>query len=104
LRFDRGEPIGAVWFGVWLFDKRYPDRDQGADERIPTDVDTRDAWQPRAIRDAEPGGVISRRTASLEVDARVVDMSYGMGALPAESYFVRVTIELRAWSRHGTNG
>jgi hypothetical protein len=31
-------------------------------------------------------------------------MSYGMGALPAESYFERLTIELRAWSRHGTAG
>jgi len=48
--------------------------------------------------------VISLRTASLEVEARVVDMSYGMGALPAESYFERLTIELRAWSRHGTAG
>jgi hypothetical protein len=48
---------------------------------------------------AESGGVIYLQTASLEVEARVVDLVYGEGALPPESFFERATIELRAWSR-----
>jgi hypothetical protein len=43
--------------------------------------------------------VIYLQTASLEVEARVVDLVYGEGALPPESFFERATIELRAWSR-----
>ena len=102
-----GEPKKVSAFEVWLFDKNdiqtvtkvlmsgYTHRD----------VDTRDRLAAKGDPvTAEPGGVISLRTASLEVEARVVDMSYGMGALPAESYFERLTIELRAWSRHGAAG
>ena len=102
-----GEPKKVSAFEVWLFDKN--------DIQTVTkvlmsgytyrDVDTRDRLAAKGDPvTAEPGGVISLRTASLEVEARVVDMSYGMGALPAESYFERLTIELRAWSRHGTTG
>jgi hypothetical protein len=102
-----GEPKKVSAFEVWLFDKN--------DIQTVTkvlmsgytyrDVDTRDRLAAKGDPvTAEPGGVISLRTASLEVEARVVDMSYGMGALPAESYFERLTIELRAWSRNGTTG
>jgi hypothetical protein len=102
-----GEPKKVSAFEVWLFDKN--------DIQTVTkvlmsgytyrDVDTRDRLAAKGDPvTAEPGGVISLRTASLEVEARVVDMSYGMGALPAESYFERLTIELRAWSRDGAVG
>lgn len=102
-----GEPKKVSAFEVWLFDKN--------DIQTVTkvlmsgytyrDLDTRDRLAAKGDPvTAEPGGVISLRTASLEVEARVVDMSYGMGALPAESYFERLTIELRAWSRDGASG
>ena len=45
--------------------------------------------------------MISLQTASLEVEARIVDMIYGESALPSQSFFERLTIELRAWSRDG---
>ena len=45
---------------------------------------------------AEPGGTVFLETASLEVEARIVDMKYGSSALPNESFFERMTIELRA--------
>ncbi len=48
---------------------------------------------------ASSGEVIRLETASLEVEARVVDFKYGEGPLPPESYFERLTIELRAWPR-----
>jgi hypothetical protein len=50
---------------------------------------------------AESGGVVSLETASLKIDVRVVDMSYGEGPLPEESFFDRVTVELMAWQTAG---
>ncbi len=99
-----GEPKKVSAFEVWLFDKNdiqtvtkvlmsdYAFRDDESRSRLAAKGD------PVA---AEPGGVISLQTASLEVEARIVDMSYGQGALPDQSYFERLTIELRAWSRDG---
>ncbi len=46
---------------------------------------------------AESGGLISLETASLRVEVRIVDMSYGEGALPSESFFEHLTVELQAW-------
>ncbi len=45
------------------------------------------------------GAVVNLQTASLEVEARIVDMKYGEGPLPQDSFFERLTIELRAWPR-----
>jgi hypothetical protein len=47
----------------------------------------------------ESGGVVELQTASLEVEARVVDFVYGEGVLPPRSFFERVTLELRAYQR-----
>jgi hypothetical protein len=47
----------------------------------------------------EPGAVVVLETASLQVEARIVDLTYGGGALPPESFFERMTIELRAASK-----
>jgi hypothetical protein len=38
-------------------------------------------------------------TATLVLRARVMDMSYGAGPLPAESYFERLTLELSIWQK-----
>jgi hypothetical protein len=51
----------------------------------------------------EPGAVVVLETASLMVEARIVDQSYGGGALPPESFFERMTIELRAASKLGAD-
>ncbi len=97
-----GEPKKVSAFEVWLFDKNdiqtvtkvlmsdYAFRDDETRSRLSAKGDP---------VPAEPGGVVSLQTASLEVEARVVDMSYGRGTLPEGSYFERLTIELRAWSR-----
>ena len=47
----------------------------------------------------EPGAKVLLETATLTLEARVVDMGYGSGALPAESNFERLTLELAAWPR-----
>lgn len=99
-----GEPNKVAAFEVWLFDKndiqtvtkvlmsRYAFQDEETRNRLSAKGDP-------AV--AEPGGVVSLQTASLEVEARIVDLTYGESALPSESFFDRLTIELRAWSRDG---
>jgi hypothetical protein len=100
-----GEPNKVSAFEVWLFDKNdiqtvtkvlmssYAHNDAETRKRLSAKGD------PIV---AEPGSVISLQTASLEVEARIVDMTYGESALPSQSFFERLTIELRAWSREAT--
>lgn len=94
-----GEPKKVSAFEVWLFDKNdiqtvtkivlsgYSFKDEETLSRISAKGD------PVL---AESGGVVELETASLRVEARIVDMNYGSGALPQESFFERMTIELKA--------
>jgi hypothetical protein len=101
-----GDPKKVSAFEVWLFDKN--------DIQTVTKVlMSRYAYQDEATRNrmaakgdpilGEPGAVVVLETASLQVEARIVDLSYGGGALPAESFFERMTIELRAASKLGVD-
>jgi hypothetical protein len=97
-----GDPKKVSAFEIWLFDKNdiqtvtkvvlsgYAFNDEETRNRLAAKGD------PVL---AEAGGTVSLSTASLEVEARVVDMTYGEGPLPPESFFDRFTIELRAWPR-----
>jgi hypothetical protein len=38
-------------------------------------------------------------TASLQLQAKVIEMVYGQGALPTGSYFERLTLELSVWAK-----
>jgi len=98
------EPKKVAAFEVWLFDKndiqtvtkvlmsRYAFNDDESHNRLAAKGD------PVL---AESGGMVSLVTASLKIDVRIVDMSYGEGPLPEESFFERVTIELMAWQTTG---
>ena len=101
-----GDPKKVSAFEVWLFDKN--------DIQTVTKVlMSRYTFQDEATRNrmaakgdpilGEPGAVVVLETASLQVEARIVDQSYGGGALPAESFFERMTIELRAASKLGVD-
>ncbi len=97
-----GEPNKVSAFEVWLFDKN----DIQTVTKVVmsnyahNDAETRNRLSAKGDPTvAEPGGVISLQTASLEVEARIVDMTYGESALPSQSFFERLTIEIRAWSR-----
>lgn len=94
-----GDPKKVSAFEVWLFDKN----DIQTVTKIImskytfSDEETRN--QLAAKGDpvmAEGGEVVELETASLRVEARIVDISYGEGALPKESFFERMTIELKA--------
>jgi hypothetical protein len=91
-------------FEVWLFDKN--------DIRTVTKVLMSDhAFNDDALRAkletkgeaklAKPGDKLILETATLRIQARVVDLAYGSGPLPPNSFFERITIELAAWKRQG---
>lgn len=97
-----GEPKKVSAFEVWLFDKN--------DIQTVTKVlmssygfnDEATRAQMAAKGDpvlAENGAVVYLETASLMVEARIVDMSYGQSALPQESFFERMTIEVNAYPK-----
>lgn len=97
-----GDPKRVTAFEVWLFDKN--------DIQTVTKVlMSQHAFSDEATRQrlaakgeplpAAPGREMVLETASLRLLARVVDMSYGAGALPSESFFERLTLELVAWPK-----
>jgi hypothetical protein len=49
--------------------------------------------------EAISGGQTVLETATLKLVARVVDMSYGSGALPENSYFDSMVLELAIWQK-----
>jgi hypothetical protein len=92
---------------VWLFDKN--------DIRTVTKVLMSDhAFNDDALRaklapkgeavKAEPGLRVGLETASLRIQARVVDVSYQAGAMPPNAVFERITLELASWKREGQAG
>jgi len=95
-----GEPKRVTAFEVWLFDKNDI-------QTVTQVVMSRHAFSDDATRQklaakgepvlAEPGRELILETATLRLLARVVDIYYGSGSLPAESYFDRMTLELTVW-------
>jgi hypothetical protein len=95
-----GDPKKVSAFEIWLFDKNdiqtvtkvlmsgYAYNDEETRSRLAAKGD------PVL---AESGGIIELETASLRVEARIVDLTYGQGALPSGSFFERIAIELRAF-------
>ncbi len=97
-----GEPKKVSAFEVWLFDKN----DIQTVTKILlskyayNDEDTRATLAAKGdMFMAESGETVVLETASLQVEARIVDLSYGEGALPSESFFDRLTIELKAFPK-----
>ncbi|MCK5316489.1 MAG: hypothetical protein KAJ55_01175 [Anaerolineales bacterium] len=94
-----GDPKKVSAFEVWLFDKNDIQTVTKIIMSKYTFSDEETRSQLAAKGDpvmAEGGEVVELETASLRVEARIVDMSYGEGALPKESFFDRMTIELKA--------
>ena len=92
-----GEPAKVTAFEIWLFDK--------SDIRTITKVlMSQYAYDDDALRTrlapkgdpvlAELGRSIVLETTSLRVDARVVDLEYDGGAVPPQSQFTKLTVEL----------
>lgn len=97
-----GEPKKVTAFEVWLFDKN--------DIQTVTKVlMSEHAYNDPTIRQRliskgepvliQPDQRILLETATLQLEARIVDQNYGQGALPTNSYFERMTLELSVWPR-----
>lgn len=97
-----GDPKKVTAFEVWLFDKNdirtvtkvvmseHAFGDEGLKSRL--------AAKGEPVQ-AKSGGVVEMETATLKVAARVVDMQYGSGALPPNSFFQQLTLEISAWKK-----
>jgi hypothetical protein len=97
-----GDPKKVTAFEVWLFDKN--------DIQTVTKVlMSQHAYNEPSINQrlaskgepvlAEPGKHIVLETATLQLEARVVSMNYGQGALPGSSFFEQMTLELAVWPK-----
>ncbi len=95
-----GEPDKVTALEAWLFDKN--------DIRTVTKVLMSEyAFHDEALRDklapkgepvlAEAGKDVILETRVLRLRARIVEVEYGKGNLPSQSYFEQMTIELAAW-------
>jgi hypothetical protein len=97
-----GEPKKVTALEIWLFEEN--------DIKTATKVlMSEHAYNDPTIRGRlEPKGdliLLKRReeilleTANLQLLATVVDLEYGMGSMPQNSYFQRVTLEFAIWPR-----
>jgi hypothetical protein len=99
-----GDPKKVTAFEVWLFDKN--DIQTITKVLMSEHAYNDPATSQRLMSKGEPvvieaGQHILLETATLQLEARVIDMNYGQGALPASSYFERLTLELAIWQKNG---
>ncbi len=97
-----GDPKKVSAFEVWLFDKNdiqtvtkvlmseHAFNDPTINQRLAS------KGEPVVV---EPGKIVLLETATLQLEARVVDINYGKGALPENSFFERLTLELAIWPK-----
>lgn len=99
-----GEPKRVTAFEVWLFD-------QNDIKTVTKVLMSGHAYYDDGVRSelekkgepilAEPGKEFSLTTNNLMIVGRVMDMGYGEGPLPEESFFDRLSIELSVWPNDG---
>lgn len=97
-----GDPKKVTASEVWLFDKN--------DIRTVTKVlMSEHAFNDQALRTklapkgeavlATPGGTITLQTQTLRVQVKIMDLQYGEGSLPPNSFFERLIVEIAAWPK-----
>jgi hypothetical protein len=97
-----GEPKRVSAFEVWLFDKNEI-------QTVTKVVMSGHAYYDNNIRQrlavrgepvlAEPGMDTLLDTTSFRLAVRAIDMAYGQGAMPPESYFDKLSLELIIWQK-----
>ncbi len=97
-----GEPKRVTAFEIWLFDKNDI-------QTVTKVVMSEHAYEDEKIRVrleskgepilAETGKQVLLETATLQLEARIVDMEFGEGAAPDRSFFERLTLELSVWPK-----
>ena len=99
-----GDPKKVTALEVWLFDKN----DIKTATKVLMSSHAYNDPELRARLEAkgelvllEPQGQIILETAALQLLVTVSDLAYGVGAMPPDSYFDRVTLELAIWPKEG---
>jgi hypothetical protein len=97
-----GDPKKVTAFEVWLFDKN--DIQTVTKVLMSAHAFNDDAVKQRLAAKGEPveaktGEKVVLETQTLKLEARVVDMIYGEGALPPESFFDQAILELAIWQK-----
>ncbi|MDL1912849.1 hypothetical protein FBQ81_19505 [Chloroflexi bacterium CFX6] len=101
-----GEPKKVAALEVWLFDKNDIKTATKVlmSEHAYNDPNIRARLEPKGdLHVVKPGEQVLLETETLQLLATVVDLEYGVGALPPNSYFERITLELAIWPRSGSN-
>ncbi|MCC6804015.1 MAG: hypothetical protein IT319_14125 [Anaerolineae bacterium] len=99
-----GDPAKAAAIEVWLFDKDDFVRTVTkvfVSEYAYNDPSLRSKLEAKGdLMLAQPGATVLMETNTLRLQARIVDMQYGTGPLPPNSYFEKMTLELAAWRKN----
>ena len=97
-----GDPKKVTALEVWLFDKNdiqtvtkilmseHASSDSAIRQRLMSKGD------PVKV---EPGMTFVMETATLQLEAKVIDMVYARGPLPENSNFSRITLEISVWTK-----
>jgi hypothetical protein len=99
-----GDPKKVQAFEVWLFDKNDVQTVTKVlmSAHAYNDVATFQRMQAKGEPFmVERGKQIVLETAALQLLATVSDAAYGQGALPEQSYFDRLTLEISVWPKTG---
>jgi len=99
-----GEPKKVAALEIWLFDKNDIKTATKVlmSEHAYNDPNIRARLEPKGeLVVVKPQEQVLLETATLQLLATVVDMDYGTGAMPQQSYFERITLELAVWPRSG---
>ena len=99
-----GDPKKVTAFETWLFDKsdiRTVTTVLASDYAL-QDPDLHEKLQPKregdSLQQIRPGMEVTLDTTALRVKALITEVEYAQqGTLPANSFFQKVTFELRAW-------
>jgi len=97
-----GDPKKVTAFEVWLFDKNdiQTVTKMLMSDHAFNDPNVRQKLMAKGeLVQIEPGQRVLLETATLQLEARVVDVNYGQGPLPPNSFFDRMTLELAIWSK-----
>lgn len=97
-----GDPKRVGAFEIWLFDKN--DIQTVTKVLMSEHAFSDDAISAKLSAKGDPemaltGHEIVMETATLQLIARIVDMTYGVGSMPDNSFFERMTIELAVWQK-----
>lgn len=97
-----GDPKKVTALEIWLFDKNDIKTATKVlmSQHAFSDLGIRSRLEPKGeLTQVEPQAQILLETATLQLLATVVDLEYGKGPLPDNSYFERITLELAIWPK-----